>query len=261
MRGVLERHSGAKVWACDETPVFYDLVNKSTYDKKGKKEIKIRTTGADKKMVTVIPVASSDGDKKPITIIFKGKGKAKEDKNLVNRDDCTVLFSDNGWLNTPTSVQFLHSNFTREDNSEQILVWDSYRCQYIIEERRCSLNLVNVIIPRGCTKVIQTCDVFWNSPLKAHLRTLWDGWIQNEEKSFTKNGNIRSISKTQLVDNIVKAWDMISKDVIIKSFRICDQVKDVRPDKILCMKQGKPCEDGLGEVTRVTSLLYTSGRP
>ena len=38
MRGVLECHIGAKVWACDETPVFYDLVNKSTYDKKGKRK-------------------------------------------------------------------------------------------------------------------------------------------------------------------------------------------------------------------------------
>ena len=206
MRGVLERHSGAKLWACDETPVFYDLINKSTYDKKGKKEIKIRTTGADKKMVTVIPVTSSDGDKKPITIIFKGKGKGKEDKNLVNRDDCTVLFSDNGWLQTSTSVDFLHSNFTREDSSEEILVWDSYRCHYITEEIKNALkelNLVNVIIPGGCTRVIQTCDVVWNSPLKAHLRTLWDDWMQNGEKSFTKNGNMSTISKTYLVDNIV----------------------------------------------------------
>ena len=36
-------------------------------------------------MVTVIPIASSDSEKKPITIIFKGKGKGNDDKNLVNR--------------------------------------------------------------------------------------------------------------------------------------------------------------------------------
>ena len=77
MRGVLERHSGAKVWACDETPVFYDLINKSTYDKKGEKEIKIRTTGADKNMVTVIPVASSDGDKNLSLLYLKGKEKQR----------------------------------------------------------------------------------------------------------------------------------------------------------------------------------------
>ena len=41
------------------------------------------------------------------------------------------------------------------------------------------------------------------------------------------------MTKTQLVDNIVKAWDMIPKDVIIKSFRICGQVKDVRPNDLL----------------------------
>ena len=78
--------------------------------------------------------------------------------------------------------------------------------------------------------------------------------MQNGEKSFTKNGNMRSISKTQLVDNIVQAWDMISKDVIIKSFRICGQVKDVRPDEILCMKQGKPCEEGLGKLQELLAF-------
>ena len=43
-------------------------------------------------MVTMIPVASSDGIKNPITIIFKGKVKGKEDKELVKRSDEIILF-------------------------------------------------------------------------------------------------------------------------------------------------------------------------
>ena len=78
--------------------------------------------------------------------------------------------------------------------------------------------------------------------------------VEDNITCFTKNGNMRSISKTQLVDNIVQAWDMISKDVIIKSFRICGQVKDVRPDEILCMKQGKPCEEGLGKLQELLAF-------
>ena len=91
---------------------------------------------------------------------------AKEDKELVKRDDCIALFSDNWLLQSSTSVTFLHKNFTREDDSEEILVWDSYRCHYITDEIKATLNelnLVNVIIPGGCTRVIQTCDVVWNS--------------------------------------------------------------------------------------------------
>ena len=44
--------------------MFYDLVTKSTFEKKGKSEVKIKTTGASKKMVIVIPVESSDEEKR-----------------------------------------------------------------------------------------------------------------------------------------------------------------------------------------------------
>ena len=182
---------------------------------------------------------------------------AKEDKNLVKRDYCIVLFSDNGWLQTSTSVTFLHKNFTREDDSKEVLVWDSYRCHYITDEIKTTLNevnLVNVIIHGGCTPVIQTCDVVCNSPLKAHLRSLLDYWMRNGEKSYIKKGNMRSMTKMQLVDNIVKAWDMIPKDVIIKSFRICGQVKDVRPNDLLCMSQEKQCEEGIGKLQELLAF-------
>ena len=44
-RKVLEENKDAKVWACDETPVFYDLMPKKTYDQVGKKEVKLKTSG------------------------------------------------------------------------------------------------------------------------------------------------------------------------------------------------------------------------
>ena len=140
-------------------------------------------------------------------------------------------------------------NFTRDEEKEEIIVWDSYRCHYITEETKEAIqefNLVNVIIPGGCTRVLQTCDVVWNSPLKAHLRTLWNQWMKTGEKSYTKGGNLRTMSKTQLVNNIVSAWNMISEETIVKSFKICGQVLDCNPDEILCMREGNPCEGALG---------------
>ena len=53
-----------------------------------------------------------NGDNKLITIIFKGKGKAKKDKQVLARTDCYVLFSDNGWLQDETAQLFLRKNFT-----------------------------------------------------------------------------------------------------------------------------------------------------
>ena len=98
-----------------------------------------------------------------------------------------ILYSDNGWLQTQTSVKFLHRNFTRCEEEKEILVWDSYRCHYITEETKRAidqLGLVNVIIPGGCTRVLQTCDVVWNAPLKAHLRTFWNQWMESGEDFY-----------------------------------------------------------------------------
>ena len=75
-------------------------------------------------MVTVIPVTSSDRVKNPITIIFKGKGKGKEDKELVQQSDAIILFSDNGWMQGPTTIDFLKRNFKGEE--KEVLIWDSY---------------------------------------------------------------------------------------------------------------------------------------
>ena len=46
-----------------------------------------------------------------ITIMFKGKSKAKEDKDVLSRTDCIVVFSDNGWLQDETAQTFLKRNF------------------------------------------------------------------------------------------------------------------------------------------------------
>ena len=172
MRKIMEENSECNIWATDETPVFYDLIRNKTVDMKGKKEVKVKSSGGDKKMVTCLPVASIDGTKKPITIIFKGKGKAKEDKDVLARTDCHVLFSDNGWLQDETAQQFLRKNFTSEE--KEIMVWDSYKCHYqgTTPNTLKELNMLNVIIPGGCSRAIQTCDVVWNSPLKQHMRDL-----------------------------------------------------------------------------------------
>ena len=75
-------------------------------------------------MVTCLPVASSDGTKKPITIIFKGKGKVKEDKDSLSQKDLIVLFSNNGLIQDDTSQSFLRMNFT--SNEREVLIWELY---------------------------------------------------------------------------------------------------------------------------------------
>ena len=47
---------------------------------------------------------------------------------------------------------------------------------------------------------------------------------------------------------VVQAWDGISEDMIIKSFKCCGQVKNGLPDDITCLKEGHPASEGLSDV-------------
>ena len=256
-RKILEENQDYKVWACDETPVFYDLISKKTYDQVGKKEIKIKTSGGDKKLFTVVPLAASDGSKNPLQ--FNGKGKAKGDEELLQRTNANVLFSDNGWMQTPTTINFLKKNFSPDEKN--ILIWDSYKCHYQGEDIKDTikqLKIKNVIIPGGCTRAIQTCDVVWNSPLKMHLRESWAKWMREGDKTFTKGGKMRTMTKAQLVDNVVEAWEKITPEMIKKSFEICGQVLNFDPERLLCMREGKTCNGSLPQLKEL--LRYPSSQ-
>ena len=82
------------------------------------------------------------------------------------------------------------------------------------------LNMINVIVPGGCTRAVQTCDVMWNAPLKAYLKESWNEWMREGLKSYTKSSKMRSMSKMQICDSIVSAWNKISPDMIKKSFEM-----------------------------------------
>ena len=56
----------------DETPLYFDMVPSRTLEKKGEKEVRVRTTGAGKTRVTVVLACTASGHTPPM-IILKGK--------------------------------------------------------------------------------------------------------------------------------------------------------------------------------------------
>ena len=56
----------------DETPLYFDMVPSRTIEKKGAKEVRVKSTGAGKRRVTVVFCLAS-GKTLPPIIIFKGK--------------------------------------------------------------------------------------------------------------------------------------------------------------------------------------------
>ena len=66
----------------DETPAFFDMVPNKSICKTGTRECVVRTSGGEKKHVTIVLSASADGNMLPPMLIFKGKQR-KRLKNCV----------------------------------------------------------------------------------------------------------------------------------------------------------------------------------
>ena len=57
----------------DETPLYFDLVPSRTIEKKGAKEVRMKSTGAGKRRVTIVLTCLASGKTLPPKIIFNGK--------------------------------------------------------------------------------------------------------------------------------------------------------------------------------------------
>jgi hypothetical protein len=56
----------------DETPLYFDMVPNRSLDLKGVRTVRVRTTGADKRHITVVLSCSASGVMLPPLVIFKG---------------------------------------------------------------------------------------------------------------------------------------------------------------------------------------------
>ena len=57
----------------NETPVFFDMVPEKSLVKKDQKSVTIRTSGSEKRHVTVVLPVAADGFILPLMILFQGK--------------------------------------------------------------------------------------------------------------------------------------------------------------------------------------------
>ena len=126
------------------------------------------TTGHEKANITVILAASADGKKKKPFVVFKGKGKGKDLKDLKARRDIHISWSNNGWGNEEIVEEWLNYNFNDTSFLKRLLIWDAFRghisdaTKKVLKRKRID----QAVIPGGCTGLLQAPDVVWNKPFK-----------------------------------------------------------------------------------------------
>ena len=99
---------------------------------------------------------------------MKGKGQAKDMKELQKRRDIDIGSSQNGWANDELIENWLNCNFGNTSFFKRLLIWDSFR-GHISESTKKLLRQKRIdqaLIPGGCTGLFQAPDVVWNKPFK-----------------------------------------------------------------------------------------------
>ena len=162
-----------------------------------------------------------DGTKLKPMVIFKRKTKPK----ITFPPGVLVHFHEKGWMDENGVKLWIENIWNRRPGGlrkeRSLLVWYMFR-SHITDNSKTRLARNNTdiaVIPGGLTSVLQSLDVSLNKPFKDNARAQWNEWMMNGEKSFTKNGAMRGASLDVLCEFVIKVWDNVKVESVIKSLK------------------------------------------
>ncbi|KAI1699801.1 tc5 transposase DNA-binding domain-containing protein [Ditylenchus destructor] len=234
------------IYACDETGVWLDPVGGKYVAEKGAKQVSVRTTGHERKRITVLLTAGSDGKKKKPFVLLDRKRPVPQ---IVEQfKELELCWAGRTWVKRtylglsqaragPRTVQPQASDLGRVSLPPEPS-----------NENNAEAAENSAVVPGGCTKYVQAPDLSWNAPFKAKIRELYDIWIANQDRmEYTKQGNMKAPSMEVYLEWIRQAWAALPEELIRKSFKECGLTINLdgsEDDMIHCFKPHGPVPGG-----------------
>ena len=188
--------------------------------------------------VTVCLAARSDGTKLlPYVLVNRKRPVPKIEQEFKGK--LIVNWYGSVWMDDVTTDDYLRKVIKAGGvfSGKRLLVWDAFAAHKSVKTMAVlkELGIEAAYIPGGCTKFIQVRfflfnfqkllllqapDVSWNKPYKGIIRDYYSTWMTNDaEKEFTKGGNPKAPALEVVLRWIYRAWQGISKETIINSFK------------------------------------------
>ena len=233
----------------DETPLYFDIVPSRILEQKGKKSIIVRTTGSEKRHLTVTLCVLHDGDVLPALAIFKGKRPLQ-----IRAQDVFVRTQEKAWMDENLMLDWIDLVWEpATERKRALLVLDSFSAHITsdVKKRLKEINTIPIVIPGGCTSKIQPLDVSLNKPFKAFVRKHWSEYIMTQSENVTSNKKLKPPQKADVANWISDAVLQLQDkpDMVINSFSACgisDQA-EARPSSLLEGQQYPDSEDEAGD--------------
>ncbi|GFV37974.1 pogo transposable element with KRAB domain [Trichonephila clavipes] len=159
-------------------------------------------------------------------LIFKRKTLPKE-----NFPKCVeIRANENGWMNEQIMLSWLQTIWRKRKNSffrpKAFLIMDSMK-SHVSENVKNALKSASAkiaIIPGGLTKKLQPLDVGINRLFKSKVRKLWEQWMSDGEKNYTKTGKLKRASYENVSRWVLKAWNDVAETTVKNAIRKCNVI-------------------------------------
>ena len=185
-----------------ETPVFLDLLPGKVIDKKGKKTINVRTTGSDKNRITATLCCAASGKMLPSFVIFKGK-TIRLLKKVTAPTGVVCSTQSKAWMDEIRMLEWIEkiwAPYVGNGSNPALLSLDTFsgHLTRTVKDAFAKVGTKLLVIPGGCTSVLQPLDVSINKPFKSFIRHQWcERMVKEAESGVAK---ITPASKSTLME-------------------------------------------------------------
>jgi len=206
----------------DDMAIYLDMPPNYMLEKKGVKEVLLKTTGCEKLRLTVMLAATADGRKLPLLLILKRKTLPRSE---AFPKDVIVRAQEKGWMAEELMLEWLKIVWGRRPraflNQPSMLVLDAF-IGHLTDSMKNQLRKTKtelVVIPGGMTSVLQPMDVSINKPFKDRLRRHYLTWIADPARELKETGKIKHTAPSEVARWVSVVWKVITESIIIRSFK------------------------------------------
>lgn len=164
----------SQIGNADQAPMNFDLPMSRTFDQRGARSVRVKTTDAKKQRFMVMLAITANGRKLLPHVIFKMKTLPKA--NFPS--GIHIQAQEKGWMSPDLTADWVCTVWGQRPGAlilPSLLVLDSF-CRHLGENIRWELEELRIeiaIIPGGLTSVLQSLDVCVSKPFKDSVRHLY----------------------------------------------------------------------------------------
>ncbi len=205
----------------DQLPRYYEQSSNKTLAFVGAKKVEIVKAVNNHKRFTFTPLISASGSMEKIHILFSNLKRVPKNLNL----GCIVEVNQSGMWNKQIFERFIEKHVltrpqTNENTLKSLLIVDSFSGHLGLEDK----YLIIRYVPPRLTGILRVLDVYYNRGFQQYYGSKYDTWLSlniDNPTIFTKNGNLKAVPYSIIVDWCLSYQKQVSSELIKNGFKGC----------------------------------------